>query len=469
MISEKLWSLLQSLSEDEVRRLRKFLRSPYLHQHDDTAKLGELLLKGLSYPRERYAFTWLHQKLFPERVYQEANLRHLCSYLQKAILKFLAVEELMQKPNLPETYTLQALRRRGQHKLFEMQQNKWQKQKASRASVAMDAHLLDFLVAEEFYHDAVVHTKEVESTLQTAANQLDRYYVAHKLRHACHLHAYTNMRAGDHELLLLSEALSLMEDNPWPDSPVVTIYFKLYQALRSTDEANAPFAVFKEVLATHGPHFPTDELRSIYLLAINHCIRQLNTGKAHYLREAFTLYSLGLERDVLLVGGELTPWTYKNIVSAGLKLDELDWTDHFIEQYAARLDPAFREAFHSYNKAHLHYHRGQLREASHLLSTANISDLVLQLGAKVLLAKCYYGLGKIDLLSYQLNNFRHLIRNRKITTYHRDNYTNFITIMHALTDVTTNDKASRNAFRAQVEAADILTERGWFLEQISEA
>jgi hypothetical protein len=53
------------------------------------------------------------------------------------------------------------------------------------------------------------------------------------------------------------------------------------------------------LLTQYGNLFPADELRDLFILALNFCIRQYNAGSSDYLAEQFELYKEGFSKDFL--------------------------------------------------------------------------------------------------------------------------------------------------------------------------
>ena len=131
----------------------------------------------------------------------------------------------------------------------------------------------------------------------------------------------------DYDDGLLPAVLGFLKNSPYLDIPAIAIYYYCYNALTENNEED--FQKLKKQFLAHQHHFPKREMGDVLLLAINFCIKQLNTGKAKYDREAFELYRLGLENGLLLQQNSLSRFAYKNTVALGLRLGEFDWIEHF--------------------------------------------------------------------------------------------------------------------------------------------
>jgi uncharacterized protein HemY len=59
------------------------------------------------------------------------------------------------------------------------------------------------------------------------------------------------------------------------------------------------------------------------------------------------------------------------------------------------------------------------------------------------------------------------IRRKEVIGYHRKNYQNLIRLTQKMMSVNHFEKSEIAKFRTEIEATDILTERGWLLDKLS--
>jgi hypothetical protein len=93
---------------------------------------------------------------------------------------------------------------------------------------------------------------------------------------------------------------------------------------------------------------------------------------------------------VLLERGQISPWTFKNMVKLGLGLQQYDWVENFVRNYSEKLEANKRTDAYHFNLADLFYHRKNYDEALIHLNQVEFSDIHYQLGAKVMLLKIYF-------------------------------------------------------------------------------
>jgi hypothetical protein len=301
--------------------------------------------------------------------------------------------------------------------------------------------------------------------LQSLNDQLDTAYLARKLWQSCFLLSHETRGGAPFDYGLLDAVLPLAESHPAFKEPAVVIYYYCYLALTRPDEPGY-YARFKQELLRAGPQFPESELRDLYILAINFCIRQYNAGNKDFLREQFDLYREGLEQGFFLTDGELSRYTYQNAATLGLVLHELDWVEHFIHGYRDKLPPALAEGLFSFNLARLEYARMRYGRALQLLQKAEYKDVLVALAAKALQMKIYFEQDDYDLLESHLQAMKTFLQRKKELGYHRENYLNTIRFVRRLLELSPLDKAGRAALLQEIEQTKALAEQEWLMREV---
>jgi len=267
-----------------------------------------------------------------------------------------------------------------------------------------------------------------------------------------------------HDLGLLLPVLALVRTKNWLIIPAIGVYYYCYLMLTAPDKI-AHFHLFKKELLAKDQFFPTAEIRDLYLLAINYCVKKINEGMINFYREALDIYQQGLEKKWLLENNVLSRFTYHNIVKAGLKTANFDWTAQFISTYKNNLARSYRASSYAYNQALLTYHQGQKREAMQLLQRGNRKDVLLSISAKILLIKIYYEEALWDLLTAHLKAMENYIRRKSMIGYHKLNGLNVIKYTHKLLDLKPLDKSGRIKLSDEIARESNLPEQEWFLGQ----
>lgn len=455
---------LQTLSRSEWRGLEKWLRSP---AHNNSEEVWQLFLHLRKQIRaeEALAVEAFSRAVGPAGETDIEHLHHLKSYLMKALEDFLLWSHGLSDPCLRQQTLATLFRQRNLGKLS---------RRAHRQ--ALDCHErsvgrgLDFFDKQLRLETENIRLSERENTAQTQDLQplldaQDLRFIVDKLQTACLLLSQQTVSPRRYETGLLGPLLHFLEGHRYLDVPAVALYYHGYRAL-SNPEDEAHFQRLKNLLHTHGPAFQGEELRNMYLLAVNFCIRRLNRQERGYLREVFELYQSGLEMGVFLENGQISRFTYINIAQAGMGLREFEWVAGFLENYKKYLPPGLREPVSRFSLARLFYETGRPAEAMQCLLQVEHDDVIHNLAAKTLLAKIYFEQQEFNALDSLLDSIEAYIRRKKLLGYHRNNYLGFVRMLRLLGATDLARAENRARVREKIAGLPVLAEREWLAGQV---
>ena len=264
---------------------------------------------------------------------------------------------------------------------------------------------------------------------------------------------------------MLDQIIEYIEVQDLLRIPAISIYYYCYHAF-IRPENTAFFERLKTALFEYPDLFPKEEIRGLFLLTINYCIRQLNEGNKHFQKEILDLYKEGLRKKYLLIDGVLSRYTYQNITTMGIIQKDYDWVAQFNLDYKDLLEKQFREPSYSFNTARLAYARKNYAAVLDLLQKSDYTDVLLNLGAKTIALKTYFELKEFDLLDSHMDAMKNYIRRKKIISYHRENYLNLIKFVKLLLEAQTYSHLERDQLKKDIRSVKSVAERDWLLEQI---
>ncbi len=461
MPENKLLVLFNALNGVEKRECANYLRSPYFNRRDDVWRLWQYLVerKDDTFPAED-----AYRHTYPGEPYDDSRWRYVQSFLLARIEGFMAQRALEQTPLLHDLHLAPVYR--------EKQLTKPLAHLLRRAGEQLDKRPRDhefyhwqYRLEWEKYNIQEVQTRTRDSKLSAVGQALDIYLISSKLRLACLMESRRTVFNAGYDTGFLQALLAFLDGSPLREVPVIALYYSCFRALTAGLEAD--FRAFRRHLEHQSDQLPAGERRTFLLLALNFCIRQLNTGETRYIREAFDLYRVGLDTGALLENGYLSRFAYKNIVALGLRLEEYAWVEAFIHRYETHLEEKFRAANRDYNLARLFFTQKNYTRAMPLLARADENDLFLNIDSRFLLLKMYYETGEWDALDALIASFNILLlRKKKVIGYHYPYYRNALRYIHKLTRLNPRDKRAVDAFRAEVEQNKTLNEKEWLLERL---
>lgn len=469
MFKTKLIDLFYQLSKLERNSLVKFARSPYLQTREDVLKLFEYLNSSLEKSKLALDKKMVFKQVYPKEPYKDRKIYDLTTLAFLTLEDFLGLEEYKKNKH----QNLLALSNAYQNKgLFEYSKKTITRLKKNlqKQSIQDSHHYFQqyqFKYNEYLQHHHLQQQRNAPIYLQEVTRSLDTAYIAEKLKQACLIIAHQAMYNSSYDTGLLSFILTYIQECTYClEQPAIGIYYYCYQALANPQNGHF-FQQFKQLILTHIDLFPKEEIRDLYLLAINYCIKAFNNGQQIYLDEVFELYQQALTKYILLQKGQLSAFAFKNIIGISLKLNKLDWTAQFIETYQNYLAKDIQETYVHYAISKLSFAKKDYTKALLLLQQVEYTDLFLSIDTKIMLLKIYYELEEHAVLDSFLSSFNVFLQRKKLIGYHKENYLNIIKLTQKLLTVNTFDKDAILALQQQIQNTPRLSEQEWLLDQLS--
>jgi len=258
--------------------------------------------------------------------------------------------------------------------------------------------------------------------------------------------------------------LSELSDGDLNNNPALHIHYLALMTLRENEEEKY-FHQLLDKIREHVKIFPTEDLRDLYTLARNYCIRKINLGNRQFNRELFNLYKQELDLLHQLPVKELSPMIYKNITALAFKIEEYDWAFQFIRSFTQYLPEEHRDSYFNFNMARYYFIRKDFDKVIELLSHVEYNDVFIQLSAKALLLKTYFEKEEFEAFDSLAHSFRVLLKNKKALGYHRTNYLNFIKYSEKLFSGRSLPKKEVRQLRTEINQTKELIDQEWLIEK----
>lgn len=462
-MNARLIKLFKKLQAADQRRLCEWTQCGLFNKRPEVTALCLHITQHAAHP-DALRPERLHEAAFPGQPYQAARLRHTISYLLQAARGFLAWSEWNTTPDTAP-WLLQSLRKRGLDFLISHEEDR--AIKILEAEPLRDAgfHYRRYRLLQEKLEMASRSERSARLSLQPLPDALTAFYLSDMLRLACVALTHQAVAGQAYRFTLLDRMLDSAEQENLLSEPAVKIYFHAYHMLKNAgEEGETNFHHLKTLLARHADIFAATEMRGLYLMAINGCIRRMNSGQRSYVREAFELYRAALTRGFLLEDGWISSFTYKNIIRIGAVLGEEQWTRDFLQQYREALHPRDRDNLYKYNLAYLLFQKQDYAQAMPLLQQINFDDALHQLEARRMLLRSYFELGEWEALESLLTSFGAYLRRQKTLGYHRTTNEKLLYFVKKLLEIPSGP-AARQKLQEEIENTPDVAERQWLLER----
>lgn len=470
MQESKLIDTIRCLSRKELRRFEDYVKSPFFNKNEDLVNFY-VYLKSLAprFPEDLLHRKSVYEHSFPGTEYNEKHLGYLMSDLLLLAEAFIAYERYSRERILPLYHILSAYNEwdldKNYNAVMREATDRQEKYPYRDTTYYFNQYLLATVSNLNFDKQK---KRKFDLNLQEAADNLDLFYLAVKLKYCCEIINRTNVLSGSYELRLLNEIINYLNQRPDEQIPAIAIYHRIALMLTESDKEEH-FHKLKSLLAQHSDKFPLHEIRDIYAYAQNYCAKKINTGNTRYLREAFSLFQALLEKKILFTDKYLSHQTYKNIVTVALRLQEYGWAEKFIYEYRDSLTPEFRETAFAYNYANLCFHKRDYSEALKSLLRVDFPDVYYHLNTKLLMLKIYYEINEEEALYSLIDAFKiYLKRNKLVSEYQRKTYFNLLRFVQKLMRLIPGKSQKLDELEKQIRDTQDTTNMKWLMDKLQE-
>lgn len=461
-----LWEAFSSLNGYELREFGKFVRSPFFTPRPQAAALCDYLHECREQKKSPEAAS-AFESAYPGEAYDDQRLRLLMSHTLSLLEHFWAYREHFPEPGSDKISIAAAYRKRNLSKPFLIALREARAHLERQTQRPADYyHNLNLLAWEQYQFDAA-DKRTTSHNLQENTDLIDLAFMARKLRLACAVRSHQAVYKTEYDLGLLPEIMVHAENRNLLVLPAIGLYYYCIKFFDEPAAASEHFTRFRNMLAEQADALPPDEMRALYLIAINFGIKKINESQEGWMQATLDLYRGALTRELLLENGVLSRFAFNNIVAISLRVGDVAWAQDFILKYKNLLERQYREATAGLNLARVAYAQKDYATALSHLQRADYKDLMNNLTAKTLQLKIYYETDAYDLLASHLSSMKNFIRRHTAIGYHRTNYSRVVYFTQKLMEINLKDAKAVGLLRDQIATEKILTEKEWLLEMLA--
>lgn len=468
MENSKLLLLLKTFNTSELRAFKDFVESPYFNKNEELVRLNAYLKKcaAKAFPPSKILRASVFAAVFQGEPYDEKKLNYAASLLLKLAERFMALQCFENLCIMPDYQILTVYSKRHLDKNYDYIFQQAQAKIESFPYRNEDYYYQRYLLAEVAdAHFSAKNERRFDPALQDASDFLDVYYIAKKLKLLCNMLDRQKFISTNYTLYYINELKMMLAQRDCSSMPPITVYYQLLLVL-TEKESIIYFHNFRKLLQQHIQLFPPEEARELFRFAINFYIQQIRIGEKQLAQDLMALYREGIDNQVLLENGQLSPWTFKNMVKLGLGLGQYDWVEQFVTEFSSKLDTEKREDAYHFNLADLYYHKQDFNQTLYHLNQVEFSDISYHVGGKSMLLKIYYEMQETEAFLSLISTFRvFLQRNKSVPKEVKMPYLNFVNLLHELFR---HGRIRWHDLKEKIEQTPMLTERIWLLEQLNQ-
>ncbi|MBL4649682.1 MAG: hypothetical protein JKY03_08125 [Aureispira sp.] len=467
MYKSKLIIILKALSTTQKRQFKKWLISPIHNQHQEVVKLFDFIYSKRTLSPKSISKNQAYQHLYSNTIYKDSRMRHVMSFALETLNNFVSYSQIQKDPFLNDFALIKAYRELQLDKFAAQSLDKMKKQQNGALIKNSAFFLQNYQLEQELFEQIGTQQRTERINLKEITRPFTTLFIIHTLKYACISQTHSNLRKEAYQIPLLEAVLKEVKGGYYEETDAIMIYYHSYWALTLSD-AEKHFIKLKEYLLREQPVLDLMDLKDLYLVALNYCIKRLNIGDEEYVIEALDIYKMGLKTKILLEENKLSRFAYKNITALGLRAKDFDWIKNFIDAYAAFVEPKYRDSYKHYNTAKLYFEQGNQSKAMDLLLQVEYDDIFLNLDAKIILLKIYFTNKDYETLHYLLDSTKVYLRRKgkSVMSYHQENYKNILRFTQKIINLPPYNKKEKATLVEEIKTIRPLTERKWLLDAL---
>ncbi len=464
--SKLVATILKKLNKEDLPKISRFLKSPYLNSNKKVAQLFDLLRK--EYPdfnNKNLTEEKLYKKLYPDRAFNEGVFRGLRTKLVKKIEAYFVLEELNQDENLQEELMGRAYANRGNYNQFLGKS----KLAIQRISEKENKDILDYRSLLKINHDLFFHSETVRdkslrnNCLDACMGYLDCFYFFSKVTYGLIVLNRNNLRKKQQEILLLSEAIQLGQQTPLNTNKLYNLYALANNIMLSPDQS--AFRALKDFLFENPDEIYREGKITTISLLVNFLFSEERKNKGTSQEQLFELYKFGVQHKLFMNNDIIPNNIFLNVIVTSAACGEFEWTKDFKKRYIPFLKTDTREEVENLAEAYLHFYKKHYEKAIEILVCIGSRDANISLRSRSLSIRSYYEAGAdfYDIAERATTNFESFLRRQEeLSDERKSAYLNFCKICMGLLYA-----KSKKSLLGKMEKMEFLIYRGWLTIKVN--
>lgn len=430
MYKSKLFKLLKTLEKKELNTFARYVRYKDERAVSYQAKMIEYILQYVpNWNSPHFDKEVSFKAIYNTSTFNETKYKHIINKLVYLFYDFITQEDLMHNETSSHKHLLIALNKRGLNQEFEQVAKKGDNSLKSKPIRDIQFYRDQISIVME--KDLQFHLKNIHDENEIIREKhflLDTIFIAQKLKDYAKSLNWSNAIKIEYKVELIDVIIDFIEQNgnQYFNIPTIGLYYEVVQML-SSPNGERHLEKLKTLLIQHQSKFGERELKEIYTLASNFCIKNINSGNQSYLNELFTIYQQMLENKLFYDDQFLSQWKFMNMVTLGIRTKNLEWTKSFIEEHHQGIKHEFKQNAYNYNLANYHYAIQNYDLAHELLNEVEFNEAAYQPVAKALLLKIYFETKETQAFPYHVEAFKKFVqRNKLMSEYNKEAYLSFL-------------------------------------------
>ncbi len=474
-----LIELFRRLSSKQMKELSDFARSPFFNKNESVEKLFEYLrVNHPDFKPAKIEKEYIYRKLFSPAEYNDSFMRMIIFKLTEMTEQYLAYSDMKQKDNAENLHLINSLLElgldKGASRIINNSQKKLADVKLHNGTYFENRYKLEkfkHIIYSKSYQAITVKDKPGESLLEES-NNLTAYFIISILQRYRYLLNKSYSVNSSFEPEFLSYIMDFLENEGKDYLKVKLIMILQKQILLLLDNTR------EDLLYELQGYFTDDSLdiedsdrRDGITVLVNLCIEKGYSGRVEFYKLMFEMDKYLVARNLYhrVQGGYFEKEMFMNVVTIGLKMDEIEWTREFIENYHKKLSPDESENLYYYTTSKYYFKTKEFEKALEYITRVNYSDLHMKINVRITMIMIQYELGNIEEVLMQIENFRKYVQKDKLlNSSHKKITSNFIRFASVICKARYSSRINLKTLIEDIEKCDKVSNRQWLIEKTAE-
>lgn len=443
MIKSKVIDSLKSLTKDELKEFGEFISSPFFNKNRNvTALFTELKKYYPDFDNRNMTKENVYSKIYPGNRFTDKTFRNLMSDLYSLAEKYFTLKNLEKRKLLSKYLLISEHENRALHKQAE--------HNIKEAGEILQTELFDggnlfyinHLVEMEKDYIQIYKNKLVSLNMKEGEYLVYAFlvkYLAFKMkainyRHKNESEKFSELISEFERSVDLSKFIHYLETAGGFEAEMILTYYYTTKFM-SDPKDSASFEKALELFYKNKPRIDRTETTNLYLTFSGYCAVKISGGNKDYNRTLFDIYQKMFDENLLMHESEqyLHITIYNNVVTSALSLGKYEWTRTFIEEYADKLLPEYKESMYNYTISRYYFATGKFESSLECLSRVTNDNYWIRSRSKILQLRIYYELGHVEAFFSLYDAIKHSIKaDKQLPIREKENDEVFITLLHRL-------------------------------------
>ncbi|GEM_PF-4572024 len=292
----------------------------------------------------------------------------------------------------------------------------------------------------DFYADGKSRIDQKESILNEAMDSFDLYFLGMKLKYACDI-ATSQVLAGSTYQIQFSDTIQAYCLANLASLPIFhQFYWLAWQLI--LDKKEKDYQQLKSIFQQKHTLINKEDQLIIFTYLLNYTSQQIRINQTLYVQEAFELYKMSIEKDILIMNHFFVEDHFVHLINIACILKEFDWVDYILSGKFSKVAENLSASAYHIALARFTLEKGDFETCRTHLLNIDFNIHTYSKRARTYQIICAYELKESPIsLEAHCKSFENYIRRNKVNQQiDFQRHLNFISIVRQLLKINVNPK-----------------------------